>query len=76
MPGRSKDLSVGQRDSIVELIRGGHSHGKVASMLKYRKLQCTTYLKSMVHGVVQKMPKNWGDEKVWTIAMAEKLSEI
>ena len=63
MPGRSKDLSVGQRDSIVELIRGGHSHGKVASMLKYRTLQCTTFLKSMVHGVVQKMPKKLGRRK-------------
>jgi hypothetical protein len=34
MPGRSKDLSVGQGDSIVELIRGDHSYGQVASMLK------------------------------------------
>ena len=37
MPGRSKDLSVGQRDSIVELIRWGHSYGQVASMLKIPK---------------------------------------
>ena len=37
MLGRSKDLSVGQRDSIVELIRGGHSNRQVASMLKIPK---------------------------------------
>jgi len=37
MLGGSKDLSVGQRDSIVELISGGHSYGQVASMLKIPK---------------------------------------
>jgi len=37
MPGSSKDLSIGQRDSIVELIRGGHSYEQVASMLKIPK---------------------------------------
>jgi DNA invertase Pin-like site-specific DNA recombinase len=37
MPWRSKDLSVGQWDSIVELIRGGNSYGEVASMLKIPK---------------------------------------
>ena len=37
MPGKLKDLSVGQRDSIVELIRWGHSYGQVASMLKIPK---------------------------------------
>jgi transposase len=31
------DLSVGQRDSIVELVRGGHSYRQVASMLKIPK---------------------------------------
>ena len=40
---------------------------------KYRKLQCT---KGMIHGVVQKMSKGRGEEKVWTIALAEKLSEV
>jgi transposase len=30
-------LSVGQRDSIVELVRGDHSYGQVASMLKIPK---------------------------------------
>jgi hypothetical protein len=41
MLGISKDLSVGERDSIVELIRVGHSYGQVASMLKGLKyLQC------------------------------------
>ena len=43
---------------------------------KYRKLQSTTFFKGMFHGVVHKMLKNRGDEKVWTIAMAKKLSEV
>jgi hypothetical protein len=30
----------------------------------------------MNHGVVQKMTKNWGEDKVWMIVMAEKLSEV
>jgi hypothetical protein len=30
----------------------------------------------MIHGSIQKMPINLGEEKVWTIAMAEKFSEV
>jgi hypothetical protein len=30
----------------------------------------------MINGVVQKMSKHRGEENVWTIALAEKLSEV
>jgi hypothetical protein len=30
----------------------------------------------MIHGVVQKMSTNRREENVWTIALAEKLSEV
>ena len=30
----------------------------------------------MIHGVIQKMSKNRGEEKVWTIALTEILSEV
>ena len=59
-----KILSVGQRDSIVELIRGGNSYGEVASMLKIPKTTVYNILKGMIHGVVQKMTKNCGEDKV------------
>jgi hypothetical protein len=39
-------LSVGQRDSIVELVRGGHSYGQVASMLKIPKT--TLYKRNVI----------------------------
>ena len=69
-------MTVGQRDSIVELIRGGNSYGEVASMLKIPKTTVYNILKGMIHGVVQQMTKKWGEDKVWMIAMAEKLSEV
>lgn len=43
---------------------------------KYRKLQCTMCSKCMIQDSLQKMPINRREEKVRTIAMAEKFSEV
>ena len=76
MLGISKDLSVGERDSIVELIRGGHSYGQVASMLKIPKTTEYNVFKRYDSWVNTENANNLGEEKVWTIAMAEKFSEV
>ena len=64
MPERSKDLPVGQRDSIVELIRGGHSYGQVASMLKIPKTIVYNILKMYdSRGTTENTPKTIGEKK-------------
>jgi hypothetical protein len=76
MPGRSKDLSVGHRDSIVELVRGGHSY-QVTSMLEIPKTTMHNIFKKYdSRGTTENTQKIRGEEKVWTIAMAEIFSEV
>jgi transposase len=76
MPGRSKDLSVVHRDSIVELVRGGHSY-QVTSMLEIPKTTMHNIFKKYdSRGTTENAQKIRGEEKVWTIVMAEIFSEV
>ena len=76
MPDRSKDLSVGHRDSIVELVRGDHSY-QVTSMLEIPKTTMYNIFKKYDSRCTTENAQTIrGEEKVWTIAMAEIFSEV
>ena len=76
MPGRSKDLSVGHRDSIVELVRGDHSY-QVTSMLEIPKITMYNIFKKYDSRCTTENAQTIrGEEKVWTIAMSEIFSEV
>ena len=76
MPGRSKDLSVGHRDSIVELVRGGHSY-QVTSMLEIPKTTMYNIFKKYdSRGTTENAQTIREEQRVWTIAMAEIFSEV
>ena len=71
MSGRSTDLSVSQRDSIVELIKGSQSYGQVASIMKIPKTTVYNVFKRYDSQGSTENVKKLGKAKVWTIAMSQ-----
>ena len=67
MTGRSTNLSVGQRNSIVELIRGGNSHGQVASILRIPK--------TTVYNVIKRYDSRGSTENAKTSGRRKSLDD-